>query len=164
MKSMAEVRTYKIWPIIPWCGAVGLAFWLYVCLYAWGLLSWILFPKVSGFRPPDSGTTLFLLVMLVLSAWLIGSARIRVVITPDWITYCGYFRITRIDWREVRRMTRHPHLVDICLWSERDYIRFGRYLGRKADLPHLVEHYVKKNAPDAQIVQARPPLLPQWKG
>ena len=162
MRSCApDVKTYRIQFVVPCIGVVGLLFWLYVILYATEVINWVLFSKVGDFRLriTDGGTIVFLLLMVATCVAAVFSSRIRFTLDTDGVVYRGCFRTVRLLWRDVTRMTYAPRGVDICLWTKRDYVRFGRYLSRGRDLLGTVRERVSANAPGAQIVQARPRFL-----
>jgi len=166
MKSPpADASAYRICPVLPWCGVAGLLFWLYVILYATEVIDWVLFSKVSDFRMriEDTGTIVFLLLMVGMCVAVIFSARIKVMVDTDGVVYRGCFRTVRLLWRNVTRMTYSPQGVDICLWAKQDYVRFGQFLSRGRELLSAVKERVSANAPGAQIVQAQPRFLPRWR-
>ena len=161
MRSRApDVKTYRIQLVVPCIGVVGLMFLTYVGLYGAGIIDWKLFPKVEGFRPLDRGAIGYI-VIAGMGLYLLTSARIRVTLDTDGVVYRGCFRTVRLLWRDVTRMTYAPRGVDICLWTKRDYVRFGQYLSRGRDLLGTVKENVGANAPDAEIVQAQPRFLPR---
>ena len=164
MKSPpAEASVYGIHPGLPWCGVACLLFWLYVILYATEVIDWVLFSKVSDFRMriEETGTIVFFSVMVGMCVAVVFSARIKITVDTDGVVYRGCFRTVRLLWCDVTRMTYSPQGVDICLWTKRDYVRFGEYLSRGRELLGTVRERVSLNAPGAQIVQARPRFLPQ---
>jgi hypothetical protein len=159
------MKTYRIEPFVPCIGVLGLLFWLYVILYAAEVINWVLFSKVGDFRLrfADGGTIVFLLLMVAMCVVAVISSRIKVTLDTDGVVYRGCFRTVRLLWRDVTRMTYAPRGVDICLWTKRDYVRFGQYLSRGRDLLGTVKEDVGANAPDAEIVQAQPRFLPRWR-
>lgn len=164
MKSSApDVKTYRIELVVPCIGVVGLLFLTYVGLYGAGIIDWKLFPKVDDFRPIDRHGPGYLAVFSAMALYLLSSARIKVTVDSAGVVYRGCFRTVRLLWRDVTRMTYSPHGVDICLWTKRDYVRFGQYLSRGRELLGKVKENVGVNAPGAQIVQAQPRFLPQWR-
>lgn len=163
MRSSApDVKTYGIQLAVPCSGVVGLMFLTYVGLYGAGIIDWKLFPKVEEFRPLDRGAFGYI-VIAGMGVYLLSSLCIKVTVTPSGLQYKRWFRTVRLLWRDVTRMTYSPHGVDICLWTKQDYVRFGEYLSRGRELLGAVKERVSANAPDAQIVQARPRFLPRWR-
>lgn len=166
MRSCApDVRTCTILPALPLCGVAGLLAWLYVILYATKAIDWELFSKVSEYRLriAETGTIVFLLLMVGMCVSVVFTARIKVTVDMDGVVYRGCLRTVRLLWRDVTRMTYSPQGVDICLWTKRDYVRFGQYLSGGRELVGTVKERVSANAPGAEIVQAQPRFLPQWR-
>ncbi len=166
MKSRAVHPTiYRIPLAVPCCGIAGLLFWLYVILYATKVIDWVLFSKVSEFRMriEENGTIVFLLLTVGMGVYLLSSLCIKVTVTTSGLQYRRWFRPMRLFWCDVTRMTYSPHGIDICLWTKRDCIRFGKYLSRGRELLDTVRKKVSANAPGAEIVQAQPRFLPRWR-
>ena len=166
MKSPpAEASVHGIHPALPWCGVTALLCWLYVILYATKAIDWMPFSKVSDIRLriEETGTIVFLSLMVGMCVAVVFTARIKVTVDTDGLVYRRWFRTVRLLWRDVTRLTYAPQGVDICLWTKRDYVRFGQYLSRARELLSAVKERVSANAPDAEIVQAQPRFLPQWR-
>ena len=164
MKSCAPaVKTYRILLVVPCIGVVGLMFLSYVALYGAGIIDWKLFPKVDDFRPIDRHGPGYLAISGAMGLYLLSSLCIKVTVTTSGLQYRRWFRTVRLLWSDVTRMTYSPQGVDICLWTKRDYVRFGEYLSRGRGLLSAVKERVSANAPDAEIVQAQPRFLPQWR-
>ena len=166
MNSRAtEASVYGIHSALPLCGVAVFLFWPYVILYATEVIDWVLFSKVSDFRMriEETGTIVFFSVMFGMCVTVVFSARIKLTVDTDGIVYRGCFRTVRLLWRDVTRMTYSQQGVDICVWTKRDYVRFGQYLPRGRELLRTVKERVSANAPDAEIVQAQPRFLPQLR-
>ena len=164
MRSCArDVHTYRILLVVPCIGIVGLLFLSYVGLYGTGIIDWKLCPKVDDFRPIDRHGPGYLAILGAMNVYLLSSLCIKVTVTTSGLEYRRWLRPARLLWRDVTRMTYSPHGVDICLWTKRDYVRFGQYLSRGCELLDTVKERVSANAPGAEIVQAQPRLLPRWQ-
>lgn len=163
--ATTETTVYRVRSGLPWCGVAVLMVWVYVILYATKAIDWVLFSKVSDvrLRIEETGTIVFLLLMVCMSLAVAFTARIKVTVDTDGVVYRRWFRTVRLLWCDVTRMTYAPQGVDICLWTKRDYVRFGQYLSRGRELLGAVKERVSANAPRAEIVQAQPRFLPQWR-
>lgn len=164
MRSCApDVRTYRILLVVPWIGVVGLLFLSYVGLYGAGIIDWKLFSKVDDFRPIDRHGPGYLAILGAMGVYLLSSLCIKVTVNESGLQYRRWFRTVRLLWCDVTRMTYAPHGIDICLWTKRDYVRFGQYLSRGRDLLAAVKERVSANASGAEIAQAKPRFLPRWR-
>ena len=163
MQEHTKSESYRVYLAVPVFGGIGLVLWLYVVLYAAGVIDWALFSKVDDFRAHigNRGAVVYFSLMLGMCIAVLFSARIQVKVTSDGVVYRGCFRTVRLLWRDVIRLTYSPRGVDICLWTTRDYIRFGQYIARGRRLLNTVQERVRANAPEAQIAQAQPRFLPQ---
>lgn len=158
----SDAEGHRIQLGVPCLGVVGLLFVTYVCLYGAGIIDWKVFPNVEGFRPLDRSAP-WDLIMAGMALVLLSSARIKVTVNADGVVYRGCVRTVRLQWCDVTRMTYAPHGIDICLWTKRKYVRFGQYLSRGDELLGRVKERVSAIAPGAEIVQAQPRFLPQWR-
>ena len=162
MSSCApDVKTYRILPVVPSIGVVGLLFLTYVALYGAAIIDWKLFPKVEGFRPLDRAAIGYIVISGAMGVFLLSSLCIKVTVTTRGLQYKRWFRPLCLLWCDVTRMTHSPQGIDICLWTGRNYVRFGQFLSRGRELLETVKERVSTKAPGAHIVQAQPRFLPQ---
>ncbi len=144
-----QTETYGFSAMPAVLGILGALFWLYVLCYNAGWVDGALFPKVGEFSLEKTGMRAFLWLAFGFSGVLVATARLRLKLSEDGLTYRGLVRTVRMKWPELERVRYSRRLQRLSVRTSRARVCIPEGFSRKSKAAILRE--VRAKAPNAVI-------------